>query len=56
MEKAKKWEVSFEENGGEYYGHLIITGKNLDRKDERNINVDGVKIEFEENIYLIQQK
>jgi len=43
--------VDFEENGGEYYGRLIITSKGkVEKLSDRAFGVDGVCIVIDEKI------
>ena len=48
----KTWTIIFEQNGGEYQGHMFITCDELevDWEDERTIFADGVRIELDERI------
>ena len=46
--------VSFEENGGEYYGELIITTDKLEQLTKSSFKADGVLVEIDENIVSIK--
>ena len=46
-----KYIVSFDENGDEYIGHTYITSPSkLVKTGDRTIEMNGVKIEYDENI------
>jgi len=46
----KEWIIIFNENGGEYSGSLRIVGKKLKKLSNKEIYVDGVLIEIDEDI------
>lgn len=54
----RRWQVKFDENGGEYTGYVIITATRVYRAEypnhERVIYADGMKIEFDEAVIDIQ--
>jgi DnaJ-class molecular chaperone len=52
----KKFILRVEQAGGEYHGYTTITGKQLTRRGNRKVEVDGVVINFDENIVSIDTK
>ena len=53
--KKKTWNISFDENGGEYGGWLKIKAKKLERIGDRQLIADGVEIEIDEMITEIME-
>ena len=51
----KVWYVEFEENGGEYTGHMEVKCKELKQLNERTILADNVEIIIDEDITLIRR-
>lgn len=52
----RKTTLELSENGWEYTGHLEITSKDIPKKvDDYTIEVDGVKIIFDEEINILSE-
>ena len=51
----KVWYVEFEENGGEYTGHMEVKCKKLKQLNEKTILADNVEIVIDEDITLIRR-
>lgn len=51
----RQWTVTFEENGGEYYGSLVITADRCEKTGECQVTADGVVIDIDERIDSIEQ-
>lgn len=57
MNKSQRWNVEFEENGGEYTGNLFVTAKDVhfDEVNENAFWVDRLFIELDERILSIKK-
>lgn len=54
----RTWIIVFEQNGGEYHGTLIVTGKELAHDYEKSrcsFVVDNVTIEIDEEIVSVTE-
>ena len=52
MEK-RSWTVSFDENGGEYTGHLTVTAVSVIWVNSHTFKADDIEIELDERIISI---
>lgn len=55
MGKSKQFIVSFEENGGEYYGQLNIKCRKLKKNNDYSFSADDVEIIIDERIYKVEE-
>lgn len=53
IQQKKKFEVYYPVNGGEYEGGIMVTGYNLKQLSSKQVEVDGVLIEVDDDIYKI---
>lgn len=53
----KKWQIKFDENGGEYTGFLIVTANDMhaDEDDETAFFADSVHVKIDERITSIDE-
>lgn len=52
----KKWRISFNENGDEYMGYLIVTAFVAKMTGTNTFIADGVEIEIDEPIIAIEDE
>jgi hypothetical protein len=50
MKDKKKYTVSIEQNGGEYYGWATFWASEVTQKNDTTLIADGFEIEFDEKI------
>ena len=51
----KKWIIVFDVDNGYTFTSISIISNSINKKDKRTINVDGVEIEFCDDIIAIKE-
>lgn len=53
---AKKWAIEVSQNGWEYTGRVTVVAVRVEKTGEKSVIADGVEIEFDEEIRIIESR